>query len=353
MKHFQVVCLAILLSQVGFGQNRDIDSLKALLPAVSKEERIKVLLELCWNYRFVNADTARKIGFEALALAQKAGIPQFEAEALNYIGITHEAQGNYDKALDFEHRALAMRRKIGDDSKTAKTINDIGIIYDEMGDFQKALENYFEARKIFEQLQDSSRIAMVLTNIGIVLKEQKEYRKVVGYYRRALAIYQKLGNRFGVAACNANLGSVYFYLPRYDSSLYFSLTAARGFEEQNNLQFLPASLCNAGMAYDKLGDGRKAEEYLSKALRLNQEYDNKKELSFVLTYLAGVKRRSGLASSARARIVPVDGSSWLSTKSSTPSCGKPCSLARPMRTARPITEPSPWWRRKVRSSPSK
>ncbi len=277
----------------GFSQNRDIDSLKALLPTASKDDRIKVMLELCWNYRFVNADTARQVGLEALELARKAGIPGYEAEALNYIGITHEAQGNYDEALTYELQALAMRRKIGDDSKTAKTINDIGIIYDEKGDYRQALENYFEARRIFEQLRDSSRIAMVLTNIGIVLKEQKEYRKVVGYYRKALAIYQKLGNRFGVAACNANLGSVYFYLPRYDSSLYFSLTAAREFEEQNNLQFLPASLCNAGMAYDKLGDGKKAEKYLSRALRLNEEYDNKKELSFVLVYLAGINRRAG------------------------------------------------------------
>lgn len=293
MKNLCSLCLAVVLSTAALGQNREIDSLKALLPSVSNEERIKVLLELCWNYRYVNADTARKLGLEALGMARQAKLLQLEAEALNYVGVTHEAQGNYDEALAFELEALRMRKEIGDDAKTAKTINDIGIIYDEKGEFQKALENYFEARRIFERLQDSSRIAMVLTNIGIVLKEQKEYGKVVGYYRKALAIYQKLGNKFGTAACNANLGSVYFKMSRYDSSLYFSLTATRGFEEQNNRQFLAASLCNTGMAYDKLGQGERAQEYLQKALRLNEEYDNKKELSFVLIYLAGTQGKSG------------------------------------------------------------
>jgi signal transduction histidine kinase len=293
MKNLYSLCLAAILSTVALGQSRDIDSLKALLPTTSGEGRIKLLLELCWNYRYVNADSARKLGLEALDMARQAKLQPLEAEALNYVGITHEAQGNYDEALTYELQALEMRKKIGDDSKTAKTINDIGIIYDEKGDYQKALENYFESRRIFERLQDSSRIAMVLTNIGIVLKEQKEYKKVVGYYRNALTIYQKLGNKFGTAACNANLGSVYFKMARYDSSLYFSLTATRGFEEQNNRQFLAASLCNAGMAYDKLGQDARAQEYLQKALRLNEEYDNKKELSFVLIYLAGINRKSG------------------------------------------------------------
>lgn len=293
MKNLFILCLAAVLSTAAFGQNRDIDSLKALLPSASKEGRIKVLLELCWNYRYVNADTARKMGLEALGMARQAKLQQLEAEALNYVGVTHEAQGNYDEALTYELQALEMRKKIGDDAKTAKTINDIGIIYDEKGDYHKALENYFEARRIFERLQDSSRIAMVLTNIGIVLKEQKEYQKVVGYYRKALAIYQRLGNKFGTAACNANLGSVYFKMSRYDSSLYFSLTATHGFEEQNNRQFLAASLCNAGMAYDKLGLEKRSQEYLQKALRLNEEYDNKKELSFVLIYLASTNLKSG------------------------------------------------------------
>ena len=78
--------------------------------------------------------------------AKEAKLESLEAEALNYIGVTHEAQGDYAEALKYELNALELRRKIGDDNETAKTINNIGIIYYEKGDYQKALEYYFEAR---------------------------------------------------------------------------------------------------------------------------------------------------------------------------------------------------------------
>lgn len=285
--------IIVLSASTLAGQNTDIDSLKALLPKSANETRIRTLLDLCWEYRFVNADTARLYGLEGLKLARETKNKVLESEALNYVGVTHEAQGNYSQALTFELEALELKKQIGDDSKTAKTLNDLGVIYDEMGDYQKALEYYFEARRIFERLGDQSKIAMVISNIGIVLKAQKEYRKVVGYYHEALTIYRAIGNKFGVAACHANLGSVYFYLPNYDSSVYYSLLATREFEEQNVRQFLATSLGNVAMAYDKLGNEKEAERNMMKSLKLLEEYDNKKELSFFLIYLAGIDRRTG------------------------------------------------------------
>ncbi len=298
MKYFLFLLVGLATSNGTFAQHWDIDGLKALLPKASTKEEIKILLELCWGYRFINADSARDFGLRALSAAKEAKLEALEAEALNYIGVTHEAQGDYTEALKYELNALELRRKIGDDSETAKTINNIGIIYDEKGDYQKALEYYFEARRIFERMQNPANIAMVISNIGIVLKAQKEYEKVVGIYHEALTIYKKINNRFGVAACDANLGSVYFFLAEYDSALYYSLKSTKEFEEQNAKQFLAMTLCNAGMAFDKLGREVEARSYLERALRLNEEYDNKKELSAVLIYLAGVHRKAGQISSS-------------------------------------------------------
>ena len=135
---------------------------------------------------------------------------------------------------------------------------------------------------------------MVLVNMAIVLKAQGEYAKVIDYYREALSIYQRLSNEFGVAVCYANLGSVYNYLPDYDSALHYSLLATQEFEAQNIQQFLGSSLCNAGMAYDNLGQPEKAKSYLLRAKKMNVQYDNKKELAFVMIYLAKVYQSDGL-----------------------------------------------------------
>jgi len=276
------------------GQNNNIDSLKTVLAHQSNQKsRVKPLLDLCWEYRFINADSARKYGLKALAISQELDLPDYEVEALHNLGVTHEAQGNYLEALDFEQKALTLRKVLGDESKTANTLNNIGIIYDEQGDFKKAIAYYLDARKIYEKLNDDGKIAMVIINMAIVFKSQKEYPRVIASYQEALKIYERLNNKFGIAACHANLGSVYNYLPNYDSALHYSLIATAEFEAQNVQQFLPTTLCNAGMAYHKLGDRDLAKEYLLRAQKLNEQYDNKKELAFVMVYLADVYREEG------------------------------------------------------------
>jgi two-component system NarL family sensor kinase len=285
----KIVWFLMMIPFTAVGQNRNIDSLKTLLSQNQTDrERAKTLVELSWEYRFVNADTARLFGMQALELSRQQGLKEYEVEALHNIGVTHEAQGNYDQALEYELKALAFRREIGDNAKTANTLNNIGIIYDEQGNFIRALEYYHEARKIYEAINDQGKIAMVLVNMAIVLKAQGDYATVVNYYREALSIYRKLKNKFGVAACYANLGSVYYYLPNYDSALHYSLLAVKDFEEQKILQFVPNALCNAGMAYFKLGKKNMAKSFLLRSKKLNEEYDNKKELSFVLTFLSTI-----------------------------------------------------------------
>lgn len=286
-----LLCLGTL---VVVGQNNNMDSLKTVLAHQSNQKsRIKPLLDLCWEYRFINADTARNYGLKALAISQELGLPDYEVEALHNLGVTHEAQGNYLEALGFEQKALVLRKALGDESKTANTLNNIGIIYDEQGDFKKAIAYYLDARKIYEKLNDDGKIAMVIINMAIVFKSQKEYPRVIASYQEALKIYVRLNNKFGIAACHANLGSVYNYLPNYDSALHYSLIATAEFEAQNVQQFLPTTLCNAGMAYHKLGDRDLSKEYLLRAQKLNEQYDNKKELAFVMVYLADVYREEG------------------------------------------------------------
>ncbi len=96
------------------------------------------MIELCWEYRFVNADTARQYGMKALELAHEAEIDTLEVEALHNIGVTYEAQGDYVDGLSYLESALVLRNKIGNDIKIANTLNNLGIIRDGMGDFTES-----------------------------------------------------------------------------------------------------------------------------------------------------------------------------------------------------------------------
>ncbi len=94
--------LFLIISNGCVCQTNNLDSLRIALHHSTGTDHIKTLLELCWGYRFINADTARAFGNRALALAKHDGALDLETEALHYISITHEAQGNYNEALTYE-----------------------------------------------------------------------------------------------------------------------------------------------------------------------------------------------------------------------------------------------------------
>lgn len=292
-----------LISYNSFAQTKTIDSLQTALPIAKGESRIKILIDLCWEYRFINAERAREFGLDALKLAREIKIESLEGDALHNVGITLEAQGNYREALTYELQALEIRKKLGNQTKTADTFNNLGIVYDELGDPKRSLEYYFEARKIYESLGNKSKIAMVLSNIGVVLKEQREYEKVIGLYNQALRIYKELNDEFGIAAIHANLGSVFYFTQQYDSALYYSVLSTEQFREQKIMQFLPTTLSSAAQAYRKLGKLNEAKISLLEAKLLNEQFDNKFDLAEVLINLASIYRIEGDFSEAKSLAV--------------------------------------------------
>lgn len=263
-----------------------IDSLKQALPGQKDKPRLLLLLELCWEYRYHHPDSARIYGYEALKMAKTQKNIHLEVEALHNLAVTYEAQGNYKQSLAYNTAALKLRQQIGDELKTANTLNNIGIAYDELGNFPLSLKHYNLAYHTYKKYQNLEGIALVGTNLGILFKAHKDYKNVIKYYREANAIYQKLKQPREVAFTEANLGSVYYYTKQYDSCIYYSLKAQQTFKALHILQFLPVTYTNAGMAYTELGQTQKAIDFLSKAIELNAQYNNRKELAFARIYFA-------------------------------------------------------------------
>lgn len=279
-----VLLISLSVWNISFAQSR-IDSLKNRLNPAQPNIYLPTLLELCWEYRFNEPDSARIYGYKALQEAKQTQNKDIEVEALHNLAITYEAQGNYKKALEYNLNALKLREHIGDELKTAHTLNNIGIAYDELGHFSLSLKYYNQAYSIYKRLQDKEKIAMISVNLGILFKAHQDYAQAIKYYREANAMYQVLKKPVETAFTEANLGSVYYYTKQYDSCLYYSLKAQKTFKEHNILQFLSTTYTNAGIAYLQLGNTRKAMEFLDKAIELNLKYNNKKELAFTYIHL--------------------------------------------------------------------
>ncbi|MCU0382627.1 MAG: sensor histidine kinase [Cyclobacteriaceae bacterium] len=282
-----------------YAQTGNIDSLKNLALSNNKILKIQANTELCWEYKFRDADSARAFGKKAIELAEQINNDSLRANALHAVGITYQAQGNYQQALIYESQTLTLRDEKKQPIKVADSYNNLGIIQDELGNQAEALMYYDKARRIYEKHNELEKLAGVWVNIGIVHKAQKEYTKAITYYKRATDLYRTSGNEFGAAACQSNLGSIYLYLSKYDSSLLYSQQAITYFEEQKIKQFLPIALSNAAIAYDTLKNYARAIDYFKRAISIQKEFQSNKELSFSLIHLAGIYVKQKLYDEAK------------------------------------------------------
>ena len=265
-----------------------LDSLKKVLLTLEGESKTQVLLKICNEIKFQDADAARNYCQEALELSKSLKLEKWEGVALQRIGVTYEGQGDYDKSLDYGEKALAIFQKLNDSLEMANSYNNIGIVFDQKGQNEKALLQLFEALKYYEALDDKSGIAQSANNIGIVYKKEKNYPKVIEYYKRSLAIYAEINHGFGIAATEVNIGSVYLDMKDYQATIEYSEKALKGFEALDIQQYIPYALENLGLAHKHLNHLELAENFHERALKLYKKYDNKKETAFTLNSLADI-----------------------------------------------------------------
>ena len=71
----KIISLSILFGLISFQSlcNNTIDTLEIQLQTAKDTNRVKILCDLCWEYRFVSAEQALKFGNEALEVIYENG----------------------------------------------------------------------------------------------------------------------------------------------------------------------------------------------------------------------------------------------------------------------------------------
>lgn len=282
---FILLSFFLLSFSVGSNAQSSVDSLLQKLPTAQGEKRIEILLLLCDELSYVDADSARNFGLQASSLIEDKTSVQY-AQALYQIAITHQVQSNYNEALRYDAEALQIFKALNDDLKEADILNNIGLIYDEQGMYKEAIDYYRQAYQIYKQSNKDEKMAVVALNLGVVFKGISDYENSLVNYKNAQSIFSILDNQYGVAVCNVNMGSVFLATFAYDSALKYSLLAEEMFRALHYKRFEAVAIGNAGIAFGKLNQKERGIEYLNRAIALHQQNSTRKELSYCYLKLA-------------------------------------------------------------------
>jgi len=319
MKQVYLLSFIFLISLPSFSQRSRIDSLHSLLKN-NKEDTNKVihLNKLSIEYRTIGSyDSALHYGTTSLQLAQKINYKKGITASYGSIGSAYLAQADYPKALDYYFRALKVAEEMGNKNGVAVWLGNIGIVYDDQADYPKALDYYLKALKIDEELNNKAGIAMHLGNIGLVyanqavspltppLQKNELQSKALDFYFKALKIDEERKDKNGIAADLGNMGNLYADqadlssarpLER-DSLLHLGLScnfkALKIKEELEDENEIAITLGSIGTIYTSLGKYKEAEEYLKKAIAMDDSIGAMNELMLYEEYLSQLYDTTG------------------------------------------------------------
>lgn len=278
-----VVLLTFVLT--GLKANQVTDSLQLLLTSVEDTSKVKVLCDLCWEYRFISSEQAMQFGEQALSLSEKMKWDKGIAQSYNDMGILLIDQSNFSKAIKYFQKSLIIREKLNDRPGIASAHNKIGIVYQKQGKLKEALEHQIAALKIYEALGHDRWIAYSLNNIAIIHQNLGNLNNSLDYHEQAVAFRLKLNDRYGEGMSYGNIANVYVKLRDTLPAIQFYNKALSIFRQIKNNEAIAIQLSNLGNIYLAQGKNNEALSLLSESLQIREKLGDQKGISSSLIKL--------------------------------------------------------------------
>ena len=266
------VLLLILLTVQLYSQDRQ-DSMMSLIESAPDTAKVRMLSELCWEYRFTNPPEALGYGLRALSLVRQLENHELEPTLNNYLGVIQRNVGDNAKALEYFYNARRIAEEQHDETNLGYALNNIGDIYNIESKYKQALEVEQEALQIFEELGDSAGVSYVCHQIALVLSNTYDYANSLQYHRRAMKIRESQGNIAGVGYSLISIGETYLKMDKFPEC-YASLDSSISLFSQLGDYFgLSLAMHDKGLYYAAKGETENAIKYFNEALRIGQEND--------------------------------------------------------------------------------
>jgi len=262
--------LLILQTVIMFPQD-NADSLLNLLNSAEGQERIGILTDLCWEYRFIDPEEALRYGLEALSLVKEYESYAQEATINNYLGIIQRNVGNHAMALEYFYSAQRIAQAHELLRELAYAYNNIGDIQNMEGNYGQALKHELQGLFIFEELGDSMGVSYCCHQIALAYTNMYDFIGALEYHSRAMNIRTMTGNRAGEAYSFISIGQTYLNLGNQDEALKYLKNSQDIFTELEDNFGLSLSLHNLGLYYKRTGQTEEAIQYFTEALNLGKE----------------------------------------------------------------------------------
>lgn len=250
-------------------QNNIIDSLEHQLKNRAKDtSRVKLLSELSYQYRNVEAEKALEYAQQALRLAQSINYHKGEIQALRNVGLGLYKLGRYDTAITICDQAITLAEQYNELRLKADALNTQGNIYFYKGDFLRSVDAFSKTLEIYNSLNEHIDQAGALANMGVILENQGKYPEALSNFQKAFKIFEKENHRVGQATVLFSMANIYSDISQIDKALDLYNQAAELDRESGDLNGLALTLSSIAGILEIKGDTATAISYYHQSIDL-------------------------------------------------------------------------------------
>lgn len=282
-----------------FAQNHETDSIINIIKTTSSDStRAEALADLSWLLKYSDPKQAIIYGLQGVALAQKNNFDALEAHALNSVGVTYWAKGDYDSAGLYLAQVATIYKQLDNKKGEAVSYTNLGLINQYKGNYTVALDYGLKGLRLLEGLKDSAAIASTLLNIGNVYFSREEYQQAKTYYFRSLALKRTLARNVmgqNIQKTLGNIANVYQKTGRNDSAFYYYKAAIPFAKQAGDLKNLCLAYTQIGLTFSNEKDYDSALYYYNQSLAIYREgkFVNEFDRATLLQSISETHRQTG------------------------------------------------------------
>ncbi|MEM7334641.1 MAG: tetratricopeptide repeat protein [Chloroflexota bacterium] len=281
-KKRQYLQLAGFAAQKRFANETAIDYFSQLLPMLTDEEKLEILLELGQVYELVgNWDQARTQYQQLVSLAEAQNNLLFFAKGQTMLADLFRKRGDYQQASHLLMQARSNFESIDDKSGVGETLRIAGTVAAQQGDFEASKIIYNQSLDIQRELDAKGIIAALLSNLGIVARYEGNYDEARRLNEEALGLRRQLSDQRAISISLNNLGNLALDQGDFSLARHHMEEALEIMRKIGDTGSIAITLNNLGNVLRDQHDYKIARKFYNEGLEINATLGNKWALAYL------------------------------------------------------------------------
>lgn len=202
--------ISLLSATLSFSQSRFDSLINVTRQHATDTLGVLAYADLCYEYRFINQDSAIMFGEAGIELGKKLSYKRGLAQVFSDAAFIHFDRGNFTKALSYWKSALKLREELNEPAKIASLCMKLGGAEFQIGQYEKSLQWQMRALRLYDSLKIEQGVAQALNNAAAVYEHQNLLDLALDAYEQAYEIHKKSGSLLMMAPTLVNRGNIYF-----------------------------------------------------------------------------------------------------------------------------------------------